>query len=99
GLAPGKSLDVQIKPGKYKGRWDTCRPSDKTKPFYAATLFRETSFTIKEPSQLFAYVASAMAPTKLAPPRWDLKMIHFQGQAIGQDFMRAGTSNVAARTP
>src|SRR5262245_49130436 len=78
GLPPGKSLDVTIRPGQYKARWNTCRPDDSSKPFYAATLFRETSFAIKEPSQLFAYVASAMAPTKLAPPRWDLKMIHFQ---------------------
>jgi hypothetical protein len=92
GLAPGKSLDLQIRTGTYKARWDTCRPDDKAKPFYAATLFRETSFQIKEPTQLFAYVATAMAPTKMAPPRWDLKMVHFQGQPISQDFLRASAS-------
>src|SRR5215212_11201745 len=51
GLAPGKSLEVKIRSGKYKARWDTCRSPDKAKPFYAATMFRERSVNIAEPTQ------------------------------------------------
>jgi hypothetical protein len=85
GLAPGKSAEFKIRPGKYKARWDTCMPPVKAQPYYAATLYREAGFKVLEPTQLYAYVASAMAPTQLATPRWDLKMVRFQGQPIDQD--------------
>src|SRR5687768_12562803 len=46
GLAPGKSIDFQVRHGKYKARWDTCRPPSKAKPYYAATLYRELGITV-----------------------------------------------------
>lgn len=98
GVASGKSVEFKVRQGKYKARWDTCRSGDKAKPYFAATMFREMSFKVAEPTQLFAYVASAMAPTKLAPPRWDMKMVRAQGQPIDQD-PAVYTKRYAGTTP
>jgi len=80
GLPSGKSIELKVKPGKYQATWNTCKSSGK--PYFAATLTQETAFAVGEPTQLFAYVADTVAPTRRAA-LWDFhKMIKFQGQAI-----------------
>ena len=81
GLASGKSIEVKVKPGKYQATWNTCKTIGK--PYFAATLTQETAFAVGEPTQLFAFVADTVAPTKRAAVRDFHKMIKFQGQAIG----------------
>jgi hypothetical protein len=83
GLASGKSIDLKVKPGTYMATWNTCRQPNQ--PYFAATLTSETAFTIKDArdaKQLFAYVASNVAPTKYAAPRAYHAMVRFQGQTI-----------------
>lgn len=81
GLPVGKSLEVKVKPGKYRATWNTCKQGSK--PQYAGTLTMETSFDVKDQTQLFAYVADTVAPTKRAAPRDFYKMIKFPGQEVG----------------
>jgi hypothetical protein len=83
GLPSGKSLDVKVKPGTYMATWSTCATSGK--PYYAGTLTRETAFEVKESTQLFAFIADTVAPTKRAAPRDFHVMVRFAGQAIGDD--------------
>jgi len=89
GLAPGKSIEFKVAPGTYKATWNTCKAGDK--PFFAATLIGEHAFQIKEDAQLFAYVASAVAPTKRANLVDFHAMVKFQGQEIdwNQDRVKA----------
>jgi hypothetical protein len=83
GLDSGQSLRVKVKPGIYRATWNTCKPDDKTDPWLAGTLTKDTSFEVKEPTQLFAFVASSIAPTKYAHAEDFHKMIRFPGQQIG----------------
>jgi hypothetical protein len=83
GLPSGKSLDVKVKPGTYQATWSTCATPGK--PYYAGTLTHETAFEVKESTQLFAFVADTVAPTKRAAPREFHAMVRFAGQPIGGD--------------
>lgn len=80
GLASGKSIEFKVKPGKYKATWNTCTSSEK--PYYAATLVHDWAFDVKDSTQLFAYVADTVAPTKRAAPKDFYKMVKFPGQKI-----------------
>jgi hypothetical protein len=81
GLPPGASVELRIKPGTYKARWDTCRTGKE--PYYAATLWRETAVVVERQTQLYAYVADAVSPTKRAAPMGrDHRVVRFAGQAI-----------------
>lgn len=83
GLASGKSLEVQVRPGTYKAMWSTC-PSGSKDGYYAATLWHETAVAISADVQLYAYVADGVAPTKHAALLGvDYTVVRFQGQAIG----------------
>jgi hypothetical protein len=81
GLPSGKSIELKMKPGKYKANWNTCKTG--AKPYYAGTLCSQWAFTVKEPIQLFAYIADAVAPTKRAGPVDSHRMVKFVGQPIG----------------
>jgi hypothetical protein len=80
GLPSGKSIELQVKPGKYKATWNTCKQG--TQPYFAGTLTAETSFNVSEATQLFAFVADKVAPTKRALPRDFHKLVKFAGQEI-----------------
>jgi hypothetical protein len=82
GLPSGSSVELRIKPGKYKARWDTCR-TGKDQPYYAATLWHETAVVVERQTQLYAYVADAVSPTKRAAPMGrDYRVVRFAGQSI-----------------
>ena len=80
GLPSGKSIELKVKPGKYKATWNTCKQGKQ--PYFAGTLTAETSFNVNEATQLFAFVADHVAPTKRALPRDFHKMVKFAGQEI-----------------
>jgi hypothetical protein len=82
GLPTGGSLELRMKPGKYKARWDTC-PERAGKPFYAATLWRESAVVVQRETQLYAFIADAVAPTKRAPVKGrDHNIVRFPGQPV-----------------
>jgi hypothetical protein len=83
GLDSGQSLRVKVKPGTYKATWNTCKPTDADPAWFAGTLTKEASFEVKEPTQLFAFVASSVAPTKYAHAEDFHKLVRFPGQQIG----------------
>ena len=83
GLASGASLKLNVRPGTYKAMWSTC-PTGAKDGYYAATLWHETAVEISNDTQLYAYVAEHVAPTKRAPLLGvDYTVVRFQGQAIG----------------
>lgn len=81
GLASGQSLEVKLKPGTYKATWTSCKQGDA--PYYAGVLIDAKAFEITGTSQLFAYVADKVAPTRRAPVRPHHALIRFQGQQLG----------------
>jgi hypothetical protein len=82
GLASGKSIDFHVQPGKYKAMWSTCK-DEPSSGFFAATLIQEMAITVDQETQLFAYVADTVAPTKRAAVlSRDYRIVRFQGQAI-----------------
>jgi hypothetical protein len=82
GLPSGMSIVVNVKPGAYKAKWETC-PKQGSLPTYAAVLWRETGFDIDQETQLYAYVAEATPPTKRAALLdRDHAKVMFQGQAV-----------------
>ncbi len=82
GVPSGGSVQFRLKPGKYKARWDTCKQGTD-KPYFAATLWREAAVTVQRETQLYAYVADAVAPTKRAAAMGrDHHVVRFPGQAI-----------------
>jgi hypothetical protein len=82
GVASGASTTFKVKPGKYKARWDTCK-SGKNQPYYAATLWRETGVVLDKQTQLYAFVADAVSPTKRAQTMSrDYHVVKFPGQAV-----------------
>jgi hypothetical protein len=82
GVPSGSSVDFKVKPGKYKARWDTCRDGPK-KPYYAATLWRDTAVDVQQQTQLYAFVADTVSPTKRAQVLGHgYRVVHFAGQAI-----------------
>ena len=90
GLSVGKSLELKIKPGTYKAKWNTCKDArDRPTISYAATLVGGTAINISEPVQLYAFVSDGVPPTKRGVPRPKLKMIKFIGQ----------TTEIAAAPP
>jgi hypothetical protein len=105
GVPSGKSVDFRVKPGKYKARWDTCREGAK-KPYYAATLWRESAVDVQQQTQLYAFVADSVSPTKRAQVLGHgYRIVHFAGQAIDPTQQRApspldrlGGSQTAMRT-
>lgn len=81
GLPSGSSADFRVKPGKYKIRWNTCRQGNK--PYYAATLWRESAVTVQRQTQLYAFVSDNVPPTKRAQPMGrDYDVVRFPGQMI-----------------
>ena len=83
GLPSGKSIEFKIRPGKYQATWSTCRDGDNT--YYAGTLIADTNINVDDQqTQLFAYIADNVAPTKRAPVLTrDYKIVKFSGQPIG----------------
>ena len=104
GVPSGGSVQLRVKPGKYKARWDTCK-TGKDQPYYAATLWRETAVVVDRQTQLYAYVADAVAPTKRAAAMGrDHRVVRFTGQAINRNpksyvASRAHPQQVAPRPP
>lgn len=81
GLPVGESLELQIKEGTYKAKWNTCKDVRHTGSVnYSATLVAGTAIPITEPLQLYAFVSDGTPPTKRAVPRPRLKMVKFIGQ-------------------
>lgn len=82
GVPSGGSVTFRVAPGKYKARWDTCQ-GGASRPYFAATLWRESAVTVQRETQLYAYVADAVAPTKRAQAMGrDYQVVRFPGQAI-----------------
>jgi len=83
GVPSGGSVQFRVKPGKYKARWDTCREAP-AKRYFAATLWREAAVHVAQrETQLYAYVADSVAPTKRAPAMGrDHNVVRFPGQPI-----------------
>ena len=83
GLASGASLKLNVRPGTYKAMWSTC-PTGSKDGYYAATLWHDTAVELSNDTQLYAYVAEKLAPTKRAPLLGvDYTVVRIQGQAIG----------------
>lgn len=82
-LPSGKSVDFKVAAGKYKITWNTC--AEQGKPYLAGTLWRDTSFVVKDKTQLYAYVASTVAPTRYAMPRDNYNVVKFPGQVVDPD--------------
>src|SRR5690606_13795744 len=56
---------------------------DPRKRYYAATLWREAAVTVQRETQLYAYVADAVAPTSRAKAMGrDHQVVRFPGQPI-----------------
>lgn len=79
GLPVGKTIDLKIKEGTYKAKWNSCKDGD-TGPSYSAALMGGTAIPITEPLQLYAFVSDGTPPTDRAVPRPGLKMVKFIGQ-------------------
>ncbi|HWO22774.1 MAG TPA: hypothetical protein VNO30_28640 [Kofleriaceae bacterium] len=95
GLPSGSSVTFRMKPGKYKARWDTCR--EGRKPFYAATLWRDTAVTVQRDTQLYAFVADAVAPTTRAQIMGKThQVVQFPGQIIDPDPQSQPSQEAAA---
>jgi hypothetical protein len=81
GLPVGKSIDLKIKDGTYKAKWNTCKDvRDVGSVNYAATLVAGTAIPITEPLQLYAFVSDGTPPTRRAVPHPRLKLVKFIGQ-------------------
>jgi hypothetical protein len=99
GVPSGGSVQFRIRPGKYKARWDTCRETP-TRPYFAATLWREAAVNVgQRETQLYAYVADSVAPTKRARAMGrDHNVVRFPGQPIDPTpQQRPRTQQVALR--
>jgi hypothetical protein len=82
GLKSGQSVKFWVKKGSYKARWDTCRSSQQAK-FFAGTMCSQMAIDIADTTQLFAYVADKVAPTKRAATLGNgYKLVRFPGQAV-----------------
>jgi len=82
-LPSGKSLELRVKPGTYKARWESCAKTQGVTPTLAATLWRERAFEVTQETQLYAYIADTIAPTKRAAVLGrDHHKVMFQGQTI-----------------
>lgn len=101
GLTSGASVELRVKPGTYKAKWETC-PKHGI-PTFAATLWHEMAFTVDHETQLYAYVAETIPPTKRAAVLGrDHAKVMFQGQAvadIGKAPAIASASHVATARP
>jgi len=85
GLPSGGSVELRVKPGTYKARWDSCK-TGADRRYYAATLWRETAVIVERQTQLYAYVADAVAPTKRAATMGrDYRVIRFPGQEVDRN--------------
>lgn len=82
-LPSGKSIDFKVTAGKYKATWNTC--ADGTKPYLAGTMWRDTSLVVSDKTQLYAYVASTVSPTRYAMPRENYLVVKFPGQLVNPD--------------
>jgi hypothetical protein len=81
GLDVGGSVELKVKEGTYKAKWNTCKDVRNVGSVnYAATLVGGTAFPITEPLQLYAFVSDGTPPTKRAVPRPRMKMVKFIGQ-------------------
>lgn len=83
GLPSGKSIEFKIRPGKYQATWSTCSAGNKG--YFAGTLIGETGIGVDgQQTQLFAYVADTVAPTKRAPVLGrEYHVVKFSGQPVG----------------
>jgi hypothetical protein len=80
GLPVGKQLELRVKDGTYKAKWNTCKDvRDVGSVSYAGTLVGGTAFPIVEPLQLYAFVSDGTPPTNRAVPRHRLKLVKFIG--------------------
>ena len=89
GLPTGQSLAWKIKPGKYKAQWSTCHDAkeihtQKLVASYAGTLVHQTAVELKDPTQLFAFIADTTPPTSRAPVMAHYKVVRFEGHAVVQ---------------
>jgi hypothetical protein len=82
GLPSGKSIEFKVRAGKYMATWNTCKPKGDRR-WFAGTLTGDTAFQVGDSTQLFAYVADKVAPTKRALPLPLYVMVKFSGQPIG----------------
>lgn len=81
GLPVGQSIELRVKDGTYKAKWNTCKDvRDVGSLNYSATLMGGTAIPITEPLQLYAFVSDGTPPTKRAVPRPRLKLVKFIGQ-------------------
>lgn len=80
GLASGATIELNVKAGKYQATWNTCKQGKA--PYFAGTLINDTAFMVGDPTQLFAYVADNVAPTKRAKPRVHHTLVRFSGQEV-----------------
>src|SRR5688572_4437775 len=64
GLPSGKSIEFKVRHGTYQATWATCKDGDK--PYHAGTLIGELAIGIDQQTQLFAYTADVVVPTKRA---------------------------------
>jgi hypothetical protein len=86
GLASGQSANFKVRPGTYKAKWSSCRDAQDVKQqklvaTYAATMVHQNAFDLKEPTQLFAFIATSTAPTKFAAVKAHTKLVRFEGHA------------------
>jgi hypothetical protein len=75
-----------VRPGTYKAKWSSCRDATNVKQqklvaTYAATLVHQNAIDLTESTQLFAFIATATAPTKYASVKPHTKLVRFEGHA------------------
>jgi hypothetical protein len=101
GLPSGSSVTFRVKPGKYKARWDTC-PEGSKPSYYAATRWREAAITVQRETQLYAFVADSVSPTRRAQVMGrNYDVVQFPGQIIdpGQPSQPPAAAAAADRSP
>jgi len=70
GLPSGQSVEFKVRPGTYKAKWSSCKDASDVKQAklvatYAATMVHQNAIQIDQPTQLFAFIATTTAPTKI----------------------------------
>lgn len=81
GLPVGKQVELHVKEGTYKAKWNTCRDAREAPTVnYSATLVGETAVFFDQPVQLYAFVSDGTPPTKRAVPKPRMKLVKFIGQ-------------------
>jgi hypothetical protein len=86
GLPSGQSVQFQVRPGTYKAKWSSCKDATDVKQqklvaTYAATMVHQNAVELTQPTQLFAFIATATAPTRFAPVKAHTRLVRFEGHA------------------